>query len=224
MLEQTELSQRLSLSALLTGVTLPGEKVSAQIFRCGQIVSDTPRGIPSIGLITRGRIGVYSVALDGKDILLNELSTGECFGICNLLAQSELETVLRCSVETEILYIPKAVLLESMAADGTLALRFAAVCSEKIQFLLKRIELLTMQSCRGRVVAFLLAHSKEGGEVIFRGSREDLARHLGVSRAALFRELAALQTMGAIESHGNLFHVIKPDQLEDLLYHPSNTK
>lgn len=223
-MEQTELSQRLSLSALLTGVTLPGEKVSAQIFRCGQIVSDTPRGIPSIGLITRGRIGVYSVALDGKDILLNELSAGECFGICNLLAQSELETVLRCSVETEILYIPKAVLLESMAADGTLALRFAAVCSEKIQFLLKRIELLTMQSCRGRVVAFLLAHSKEGGEVIFRGSREDLARHLGVSRAALFRELAALQTMGAIESHGNLFHVIKSDQLEDLLYHPSNTK
>ena len=199
-MEQTELSQRLSLSALLTGVTLPGEKVSVQIFRCGQIVSDTPRGIPSIGLITRGRIGVY------------------------FLAQSELETVLRCSVETEILYIPKAVLLESMAADGTLALRFAAVCSEKIQFLLKRIELLTMQSCRGRVIAFLLAHSKEGGEVIFRGSREDLARHLGVSRAALFRELAALQTMGAIESHGNLFHVMNPGQLEDLLYHPSNTK
>ena len=103
-------------------------------------------------------------------------------------------------------------------------LRFAviaAVCSEKIQFLLKRIELLTMQSCRGRVIAFLLAHGKEGGEVIFRGSREDLARHLGVSRAALFRELAALQTMGAIESHGNLFHVMDPGQLEDLLYHPS---
>ena len=123
-MEQTELSQKLALSALLTDVTLPGEKVSTQVFRCGQIVSDTPRGIPSIGLITRGRIEVYSVALDGKDILLNELSAGECFGICNLLAQSELETVLRCSVETEILYIPKAVLLESMAADGTLALRF----------------------------------------------------------------------------------------------------
>lgn len=224
MLEQTELSHKLALSAFLADVTLPGTKVSTQIFRSGQIVSDIPRGIPSIGLITRGRIEVYSVALDGKDILLNELSAGECFGICNLLTQCELETVLRCSVETEILYIPKAVLQEAMAANGTLALRFAAVCSEKIQFLLKRIELLTMQSCRGRVIAFLLAHSKEGGEVIFRGSREDLARHLGVSRAALFRELAALQTMGAIESHGNLFYVIDPGQLEDLLYHPSNTK
>ena len=210
-MEQTELSHKLALSAFLADVTLPGTKVSTQIFRSGQIVSDIPRGIPSIGLITRGRIEVYSVALDGKDILLNELSAGECFGICNLLTQCELETVLRCSVETEILYIPKAVLQEAMAANGTLAL-------------LKRIELLTMQSCRGRVIAFLLAHSKEGGEVIFRGSREDLARHLGISRAALFRELAALQTMGAIESHGNLFHVMDPGQLEDLLYHPSNTK
>ena len=223
-MEQTELSQKLVLSALLADVTLPEEKVSTQVFRCGQILSDIPQGIPSIGLITRGRIGVYSVALDGKDILLNELSAGECFGICNLLARFELETVLRCSTETEILYIPKAVLQEAMAADSSLALRFAAICSEKIQFLLKRIELLTLQSCRGRVIAFLLAHSKEGGEVVFRGSREDLACHLGVSRAALFRELAALQAMGAIESHGNLFHVADTGQLEDLLYHPSNTK
>ena len=109
-MEQTELSHKLALSAFLADVTLPGTKVSTQIFRSGQIVSDIPRGIPSIGLITRGRIEVYSVALDGKDILLNELSAGECFGICNLLTQCELETVLRCSVETEILYIPKAVL------------------------------------------------------------------------------------------------------------------
>lgn len=118
MLEQTELSHKLALSAFLADVTLPGTKVSTQIFRSGQIVSDIPRGIPSIGLITRGRIEVYSVALDGKDILLNELSAGECFGICNLLTQCELETVLRCSVETEILYIPKAVLQEAMAANG----------------------------------------------------------------------------------------------------------
>lgn len=223
-MEQTELSRKLALSAFLAEVTLPGEKVSTQVFRSGQIVSDIPRGVPSIGLIITGRIEVYSVALDGKDILLNELSAGECFGICNLLAQCELETVLRCSTETEVLYIPKAVLQEAMTADGALALRFASVCSEKIQFLLRRIELLTMQSCRGRVIAFLLAHGSEDGEVTFRGSREDLARHLGVSRAALFRELAALQMAGAIESQGNQLRVTDPGQLEELLYHPSNTK
>ena len=101
------------------------------------------------------------------------MSVGECFGICNLLARFELETVLRCAIETEVLYIPKSVLQEVMSCNGAFALRFAAVCSEKIQFLLKRIELLTMQSCRGRVIAFLLAGQNENREVIFRGSRED---------------------------------------------------
>ena len=164
-MEQTELSCKLALSAFLSDVILPEKSVFSQTFRSGQILSDIPRGIPSIGLITAGRVEVYSVALDGKDILLNELSVGECFGICNLLARFELETVLRCAIETEVLYIPKSVLQEVMSCNGAFALRFAAVCSEKIQFLLKRIELLTMQSCRGRVIAFLLAGQNENREV-----------------------------------------------------------
>ena len=37
------------------------------------------------------------------------------------------------------------------------AMAYAALCNAKIQFLLSRIEMLTMQSCRGKVLAFLLA-------------------------------------------------------------------
>ncbi len=195
----------------------------SQTFRSGQILSDIPRGIPSIGLITAGRVEVYSVALDGKDILLNELSVGECFGICNLLARFELETVLRCAIETEVLYIPKSVLQEVMSCNGALhCVLQLSVARRSIS--LKRIELLTMQSCRGRVIAFLLAGQNENREVIFRGSREDLARHLGISRAALFRELAALQSAGAVEACGNRFYVTNLRRLEEMLYYPSNTK
>ena len=56
------------------------------------------------------------------------------------------------------------------------------------------------------------------------GSREDLARRLGVSRAALFRELAALQSMGVLRSEGILLTVLDAPALEKLLYHPSHTK
>ena len=223
-MEQTELSRKLAYSAFLADIILPGKRVFLQKFRSGQILSDIPNGVPSIGLITEGRVEVYSVAMDGKDILLNELSVGECFGICNLLAQFEMETVLRCTTETEVLYIPKSVLLETMACNSAFALRFASVCSENIQFLLKRIELLTMQSCRGRVIAFLLSGQKDGREIRFHGSREDLARHLGVSRAALFRELAVLQSAGVVEVCKNRFHVTDLSRLEEMLYYSSNTK
>ena len=42
--------------------------------------------------------------------------------------------------------------------------------------------------------------------------------------AALFRELAALQSMGVLRSEGNLLTVLDTPALEKLLYHPSRTK
>ena len=82
----------------------------------------------------------------------------------------------------------------------------------------------TMQSCRGRLIAHLLEQQDEVGVVKITGSREDLARRLGVSRAALFRELSALQSMGTVSVDGNSITVEDRPLLEELLYHPSNTK
>lgn len=219
-MEQAELERRLAQSPLLAGVSLPAEQARVQSFPAGHILSDRPGGVSSVGLILSGRVEVYSVALDGKDVQLSTLPAGECFGVCNLLADAELETVLRCGKETEVLYA----LLACMERDAGLSLRYAKLCNRKLQFLLRRIELLTMQSCRGRVIAHLLASQDRNGSVKLTGSREDLARRLGVSRAALFRELAALQSMGVLRSEGNLLTVLNAPALEKLLYHPSHTK
>ena len=126
MLEQTELSCKLALSAFLSDVILPEKSVFSQTFRSGQILSDIPRGIPSIGLITAGRVEVYSVALDGKDILLNELSVGECFGICNFLA------ALRIGNCTPLCHRSRGALYSQICAAGgdVLQRRFCiAFCS-----------------------------------------------------------------------------------------------
>ena len=109
-MEQAELERRLAQSPLLAGVSLPAEQARVQSFPAGHILSDRPGGVSSVGLILSGRVEVYSVALDGKDVQLSTLPAGECFGVCNLLADAELETVLRCGKETEVLYIPKAAL------------------------------------------------------------------------------------------------------------------
>ena len=177
-----------------------------------------------MGLVLSGRVDAYSVALDGKDVQLSSLAAGECFGVCNLLAEAELETVLRCAEESDILYIPKPVLLRFMRQDVDFALRYAALCNKKIQFLIRRIELLTMQSCRGRVIAYLLEKQGADGTVRLTGSREDLARQLGVSRAALFRELSALQSRSAIHAEGSTIHLLDTALLEELLYHSGDVK
>ena len=223
-MEQVELERRLAQSPLLAGVSLPAEQARVQSFSAGHILSDRPGGVPSVGLILSGRVEVYSVALDGKDVQLSTLPAGECFGVCNLLAGSSLEKVKPYGAEAEVEYTPKSVERGWRERYAGLCVRYEELCNKKLQFLLRRIELLTMQSCRGRVIAHLLAGQDRNGCVKPTGSREDLARQLGVSRAALFRELAALQSMGVLRSEGNLLTVLDTPALEKLLYHPSRTK
>lgn len=77
----------------------PEKLTGDRVIECypGQMVNDCPKGIPSVGIIVAGQIDVYCVSIDGKDIQLNSLKEGDCFGICNLLEGYGLETVLRCS-------------------------------------------------------------------------------------------------------------------------------
>ena len=63
---------------------------------------------------------------------------------------------------------------------------------------------------------------KAGKDTYLSGQR--ISAQLGVSRAALFRELAALQSLGVLRSEGNLLTVLDAPALEKLLYHPSHTK
>lgn len=214
----------IAASPLLSGCGIDPSLLTVRLYRGGQIVSDRPGGKTSVGLVADGRVDVYSVALDGREVQLNALGAGECFGICNLLVPAEMETVLRCRIDTELIFIPKEALVEAMEKNVGFAMRYATFCNEKIQFLLRRIELLTMQSCRGKVIEYLLSHQDFAGQVTPDCSREDLARYLGVSRAALFRELSALQTQGHLAIENGIILIADQAGLEKILYQSAGSK
>ena len=179
-------------------------------FRAGQIISDSMHGLSGVGVVENGRVDIYAVALDGRDVQLNS--------ICNLLVAEPLQTVLRCAEETTVRFWEKEALVAAMCGDAALAMAYAALCNAKIQFLLSRIEMLTMQSCRGKVLAFLLAEKREDGVILLRGTRDELASRLSVSRAALYRELSALQSGGYLEVGESRLRVLNTSALEKLLY------
>ncbi len=216
--EQAMIREALARSPLFADFTM--EETVPVLRRCksGQIISDTLDGVAQVGLIARGRIEVYSIAIDGREVQMNVLEPGECFGICNLMGGQGPDTVLRCAEASTLLYFPKSVLLAHLEKNPAGALRYAKLCNEKLQFLLQRIAMLTMQSARGKVIACLLARKDSAGTVILEGSREDLARQLGISRAALFRELSALQGKQLIRTEASTIKLLDIGRLEQLLY------
>lgn len=217
----SEILAALDDTYLLHGCPLSPKCVSFCRCKDGQIISDKSGELSCVGLIVSGAVDVYSIAPDGRDIQLNTLKKGDFFGISNLLIPKDLETVLRCRTDTELIFLQKKALLLAMEQNPDLAIRYAACCNRKIQFLIRRIELLTMQSCRGKVIEYLLSHRDENGRVHTDCTREDLARHLGVSRAALFRELAALNARKLLIQQPGILIVPDAQKLEQELYESS---
>lgn len=213
-----EILSAMEASPLLRGCGVDHLSVSVHHYHGGQIVNDRPEGITSVGLVADGTVDVYSVAVDGRDVQLNALGRGDCFGISNLLAPAEMETVLRCRTSTTLIYIPKRILISMMENDAAFSLRYAAFCNQKIQFLIRRIEMLTIQSCRGKVIGYLLSRHDTTGRVRSDCSREDLARRLDISRAALFRELAFLQAQGLLALQKGDIFIVDQAGLEQILY------
>ncbi len=212
-----DLNVLLSTSYLFKGIALDPHTVSTKYFHSGQIIHDAIDGIHFVGLILSGTVDVYSVALDGTDIQLSSLSKGDCFGICNLFVPNDVDTVMRCRTAVTLLSIPKAVLTKCLVQDTDFALRYASFCNEKIQFLLKRIEFLTMQSCRVKVIEYLLANRDAANKVRCENSKEMLAKQLGISRAALFRELSFLKQQTIITQDKNHILIEDIDALEACL-------
>ena len=72
-----------------------------------------------------------------------------------------------------------------------------------------------MYSGRKRLIQFLLSSSGPSGRVDSAGTREDMASMLGISRASLFRELAALQEEGLICQKRGRIQVLNREAMED---------
>lgn len=213
-----EIKAAVEASPLLGGCNLPASGMQVKYCHKGQIVSDRQKNEEILGLIMDGSMDVYSIALDGREILLSQLEKGDCFGVVNLLTKTELPTVLRCRTDTTLVIIPKCQLLSAMEKNSELALRYAGFCNKKMQFLIRRIEFLTMQSGKKKLVQYLLEVPGKGERFGKNVSRDELASILGISRASLFRELAGLTKQGLIALRDGEIYLLKPDELEEILY------
>ena len=213
-----EIKAAVEASPLLGGCNLPASGMQVKYCHKGQIVSDRQKNEEILGLIMDGSMDVYSIALDGREILLSQLEKGDCFGVVNLLTKTELPTVLRCRTDTTLVIIPKCQLLSAMEKNSELALRYAGFCNKKMQFLIRRIEFLTMQSGKKKLVQYLLEVPGKGGRFGKNVSRDELASILGISRASPFQGACGADKAGTHALRDGEIYLLKPDELEEILY------
>ncbi len=209
---QTQVSDAFAHSPIFQGVRLNLDKVSYKQYEKGQSLLEQDG---CVCIIIYGMVDVYSESADGHAIHLSSLCKSDCFGISNLFVKSELQTTLTCAEDCMIAIIYEDALLSLFTTHPLLITRFFNLYNEKIQFLIRRIEHLTMQSSRKKVVCLLL--EKEKNDIVSLGGREQMAAYLGISRATLFRELSYLKKQRYIATQEDCIILLDKNELEAIL-------
>lgn len=207
--DQSAVAHALAISPLLRNVALDPARIMLQHASREEVLEDSIASVSHAAVVARGAVDVFSVAIDGREVHLSSLKTGEAFGICNLFVAHDLPTRLRSRSDALLARIPKDLLIAAIEESPAARRHYLELCNEKIQFLIGRIEELTMQTTRGKLLDYLTLHADAQGVVHLPGPREELAAYLGVSRAALFREIAALKRAGILGTSGRDLCVLR---------------
>ncbi len=177
--------------------------------RKGALLDDSYRSSRYVVEVKKGSLSVQSEITENKRIVISRLDEGAIFGISNLFIDDNLKTVLECEEDAELFLVSKKLFKKKLLENKAAIEYYARILNEKLQFLLSRIERLSLPSARLKV-----AYALKDGLLLENSNRDDAASSLAISRASLFRELSYFSDMAIIKRSGSHIKVIDEEKLD----------
>ena len=143
------------------------------------------RGDPAdaVFMIMEGAVVIHIDNLDGRELVINEVGSGECFGELGILTGQPHSANAEAMVDSKVLVIPGTLFKVMLENEPSLVLRLLEITALRLQNSSRREEALAFHDARQRL-AHLLLHldqlASERGYLTF--SQEDYAQRTGLTR------------------------------------------
>ncbi len=181
------------LPALAAGLTV-------ERYPPGAVIYSRQEFRQAMGVVLEGSLSV----LKGKELLLNTLGPGQCFGAAAIFCPAEdYVTTVQAREPSAVVFLPDQWLVELFGAYPQASVAYIAFLSQRIRFLNRKIDSFTAPSARETLYRHLLA-AEVDGRVEVAGGYSQLARGLNMGRASLYRALDALEGEGVIRREGRV--------------------
>ena len=165
-----------------------------------------------LGFLLSGKCEVRRKRLK-ENILLQNLSQYDSFGILTLFSNEDYPTVISAKCKTQILFIQKERFLECLKRHPEVSMNVMTFLADRIQFLNKKIATLSGTTVEEKVRQYILFQYNEFGERFsFNASR--VADLLNIGRASLYRAIDSLQEEGLLELDDKIIYITHPDVLK----------
>jgi CRP/FNR family cyclic AMP-dependent transcriptional regulator len=171
--------------------------------------------------IVKGRIKIYKVNQDGKELITNILSEGDFWGYSSILEDINYRENAEVLEDASLMLIPASDFMELVTKDPVIAKQFIRLISRNI--LEKEEDLLNLAygSLRKKVAYGLVQQAvtfKEPGEglITLNLSRKEMAQAIGVAPESLIRTVADFKEEKLIDIVDGKIVILNERKLRDL--------
>ena len=155
----------------------------------------------SLGILLRGK-----AVVEREQVLLNQLSAGECFGAATLLVQREqYVTTVRARTDCKVLFLSLEA-MQRLLENPQVSLNYIRFLSDRIQFLNRRIASFTAPNAEQTLLSFLRQQPQQRCEGV---SMVKLSEVLNIGRTSLYRVVQQLEQDGVIKREGRVIQLME---------------
>ena len=137
----------------------------------------------TVYLVRKGAIAIQLENPDGRELVINDLQPGDCFGELGTLTEQPYSTSAQARLDSEVLAIDSSAFLEVLKQEPDMALRLLEITAQRLQDSSRREEALAFNDAQQRLARLLLALDAaiyENGYLSL--SQEELAQRAGLTR------------------------------------------
>ena len=166
------------------------------------------RGDPGDSLcgVVAGRVRISASLPEGKEVFLNIIEPGDCFGEIALLDGQPRTATATAMVRTELIVFPRDQFLALLSTEPQLAAHLIQLLCRRVRWTAQLMEDSALLSVPARIAKRLLSlarlggHAATGDAIKLTISQEELAQFLSVSRQVVNQHLQMLKAKGCISS------------------------
>lgn len=189
-------------------------------FQKGEFLFTEGQPASAIFLITAGRVKLFKVSEDGKEIILGFLTIYDLFGEEILFADNARTFSAQAVEPTRICACFKSDFERLVAQNSTVSQKVILALGQKLNRMAEHLADVAVYDAQDRVARTLARLAREYGEttgygrrINFRLTHEELGAMVGASRVMVTNVLKSLEKAGAISSDENAHRFIVSERL-----------
>ena len=152
-------------------------------------------------VVRRGCISIFLATPEGRELVINEMHPGDCFGELSLITDQPRSTGALARESSEVISIPRDVFLKGLEAEPELMRRVLETTALRLRVSSERESALAFLDSAARIAIVLLQlDDQAGNEDVINITQEDLAQYVGLARQTVAQTLGQWRRVGWVET------------------------